>query len=280
MVMSAVQERFSASVGGFVAESVRFAYDGRPILEDIQFTVGRGEFVCLLGPSGSGKSTLLRLLSGLSLPDAGTVRFDGRPVVGPGITRGVVFQDYALFPWLRLEDNVGLAIRKTRPGLPAGERRRLAQEYLEMVGLGGAARKRPYELSGGMRQRGAIARALALGSPALLLDEPFGALDPINRATLQDLLVEIWSASQPRKTVVFVTHDVEEALHLSDRVIGLVAGRIIADVPLDLPRPRRRGDPATRARLLSLRTTIQDLYIQDARRRMDSRDQFGPGGGI
>lgn len=225
-------------------DAVSFAYDGIPILDDIQLTVREGEFLCLLGSSGSGKSTLLRLLAGLESPQRGTIRWWDRPITGPGIDRGVVFQDYSLFPWLSVADNVALAIAKAHPALISARRRALAREYLTRVGLAEAADKYPLELSGGMRQRGAIARALALGSPVLLMDEPFGALDALNRARLQDVLLGVWQSTTPRKTILFVTHDIDEALYLGDRVavLGAAPGRVIADraVSFDRPRDRRR----------------------------------------
>lgn len=225
-------------------DAVSFAYDGVPILDNIRLTVREGEFLCLLGPSGSGKSTLLRLLAGLESPQRGAIRWWDRPIAGPGIDRGVVFQDYSLFPWLSVADNVALAIAKAHPALVPARRRALARDYLAQVGLAEAADKYPLELSGGMRQRGAIARALALGSPILLMDEPFGALDALNRARLQDLLLTVWQSTVPRKTILFVTHDIDEALYLGDRVavLGAAPGRVIASCAVGFDRPRdRRG---------------------------------------
>ena len=212
------------------------------MLADVTLQVREGEFVCLLGPSGSGKSTVLRLLAGLESPREGSIRVAGLPVVGPGIDRGVVFQDYSLFPWMSLIENVALAIGKAHPALTREQRRDLAEEYLDLVGLAEARTKYPGELSGGMCQRGAIARALAMGAPVLLMDEPFGALDPVNRTRLQDLLLEVWNSSRPARTIVFVTHDVDEALLLADRVVvlGACPGRVIADLEVPIPRPRPR----------------------------------------
>jgi NitT/TauT family transport system ATP-binding protein len=232
------------TAGGLVIDAVSFGYDGVPILDEFHLTVREGEFLCLLGPSGSGKSTLLRLLAGLENPRRGAIRWWDRPIADPGIDRGVVFQDYSLFPWLSVADNVALAIAKAHPALNKARRRALARDYLAQVGLAEAADKYPLELSGGMRQRGAIARALALGSPMLLMDEPFGALDTLNRARLQDLLLAVWQNATPRKTIVFVTHDIEEALYLGDRVavLGTIPARVIADhaVPFERPRDRRQ----------------------------------------
>jgi NitT/TauT family transport system ATP-binding protein len=209
-------------------------------LVDINLNVAEGEFVCLLGPSGCGKTTLLRLLAGLDLPGAGAISWRGSALQGPSLERGVVFQNYSLFPWLTLAQNLELALSKSHPQHDKHWRRNRAEEYLTRVGLADSAGQYPSLLSGGMQQRGAIARALALGSPVLLMDEPFGALDPINRARLQDVLLEVWA--KPRKTVVFVTHDVEEALYLADRVVmlGSSPGRIIQEIVVPFGRPRSR----------------------------------------
>jgi NitT/TauT family transport system ATP-binding protein len=169
---------------------VGFAYDATPVLQDINVHIPEGQFVSLLGASGSGKTTLLRLAAGLDRVSSGRLSWNGVPVCGPSLERGVVFQDYALFPWLSVVDNVEIAIAKAKPtasGKPSAWRE--ARGYLRDLGLEAAIGKYPGELSGGMRQRAAIARAFALGSPLLLMDEPFGALDPVNRARLQDLLL-------------------------------------------------------------------------------------------
>lgn len=227
---------------GLSLDRVDFAYETTPTLEQISLEIPAGQFVTLLGSSGCGKSTLLRLISGLQSPCRGKLSWKGVPITGPSLERGVVFQDYALFPWMSVVDNIAIAVGKAKPQLNKAARREEAKDYLRKVGLESAIGKHPFELSGGMRQRGAIARALALGSPLLLMDEPFGALDPVNRARLQDMLLEIWEAANPRTTIVFVTHDIDEALYLSDRVIifGSTPGRIIADLPVTFPRHRDR----------------------------------------
>lgn len=246
-------------------DAVTFAYHGVPILDDIHLAVREGEFLCLLGPSGSGKSTLLRLLAGLESPQRGAIHWWGQPIAGPGIDRGVVFQDYSLFPWFSVADNIALAIGKAYPALDKARRRALAREYLAQVGLEDAADKYPLELSGGMRQRGAIARALALGSPMLLMDEPFGALDTLNRARLQDLLLDVWLNATPRKTIVFVTHDIDEALYLGDRVavLGAAPARVIADYPVPFDRPRDRRPLFASTLFHQLRETIADALSAD-----------------
>jgi NitT/TauT family transport system ATP-binding protein len=257
-----------------------FGYSGSPVLQGIDLAVPEGQLVALVGPSGSGKSTLLRLVAGLETPTGGAVRWRGQPVTGPSLARGIVFQDYALFPWMTLRQNVELALEKARPALARAERRDVAEEYLALVGLAGAAASHPHELSGGMRQRGAIARAFALGSELLLLDEPFGALDPLNRARLQDLLLEVWSASTPRKTVLLVTHDVGEALLLGARVVvlGSAPGRVIADLPVPFAFPRSRRRLFDSADYAALEERIGALYRHDVIARID-RPELAAGAG-
>ena len=252
-----------------------FGYDDRtPVLAGIDLVIPEGQLVSLLGPSGSGKTTLLRLVAGLERPTAGVVRWRGEPIGGPSLGRGIVFQDYALFPWMTLRQNVELALRKARRDLPRLERRELADEYLRLVGLEGDAARYPHELSGGMRQRVAIARAFALGSELLLLDEPFGALDPVNRARLQDLLLHAWSAGAPRKTVVLVTHDVDEALLLGSRIVvlGSAPGRVIADLPVPFGFPRSRRHLFDSRAYVELEERIAAHYRQDIIERLDRRD--------
>ncbi|MFA7606004.1 MAG: ABC transporter ATP-binding protein [Rhodocyclaceae bacterium] len=246
-------------------ESVDFAYGGAPVLRDIHLHVAEGEFLALLGPSGSGKSTLLRLIAGLEQPLRGQLSANGVPVTGPGPDRAVVFQHYALFPWMTVGDNIAEAIAKAHPTLSRKERRALAREHLIRVGLGDVAPRHPFELSGGMQQRAAIARALALESPFLLMDEPFGALDPINRARLQDLLVDVWQGQTPRRTVVFVTHDVDEALLLADRVavMGANPGRIIREYTVPFARPRKRTALFKDAAFHRLRENIAEALDED-----------------
>ena len=253
-------------------ESLRFAYNGTPVLLDINLAIQEGEFVCLLGPSGCGKTTLLRLLAGLEAPSSGSLFWKGRPINGPSLERGVVFQDYSLFPWMSLVNNIALALAKAHPETDKKWRLNLAEEFLEMVGLADSARKHPFELSGGMQQRGAIARTLALGSPVLLMDEPFGALDPVNRARLQDLVIDVWSNANPRKTVVFVTHDIEESLHLADRVVmlGSSPGRIIQELRVPFARPRLRRTLASSPEFLVLREQIAERFRQDTLQRIEA----------
>jgi NitT/TauT family transport system ATP-binding protein len=262
---------------GLDITGVSFAYENQPTLADINLALPVGEFVSLLGPSGCGKSTLLKLLAGLLAPDRGELAWQGRPITGPALERGVVFQDYSLFPWMTLEANLTLAIAKAHPATERKWRRQLVAEYLELVGLADAADKYPFELSGGMQQRGAIARALAIGSPVLLMDEPFGALDPINRAKLQDLLLTVWSSTSPKKSVIFVTHDIDEALYLSDRVVMLGAspGRVISELTVPFARPRQRRDLHHSREFQDLRREIDERFQQDVFARIEENSVVG-----
>jgi NitT/TauT family transport system ATP-binding protein len=205
-------------------------------LEPTHLTVGDNDFVTILGPSGCGKSTLLRLVAGLDTPTTGRILLDGKPVTAPGPDRGMVFQSYTLFPWLTVAENIGFGLREK--GVPAARRKEVVGTWLERIGLTSFAEHYPKQLSGGMQQRTAIARALANDPAILLLDEPFGALDNQTRALMQELLLGIWE--RETKTVLFVTHDIEEAIFLASRVVVMSArpGRIKADIPVDLPHPR------------------------------------------
>jgi ABC-type nitrate/sulfonate/bicarbonate transport system ATPase subunit len=205
-------------------------------LEPTDLKVAANDFITVLGPSGCGKSTLLRIVAGLDRPSAGRVLLDGRPVAGPGPDRGMVFQSYTLFPWLTVAENIAFGLAEK--GMPEPERRAIVDAYIDKVGLRGFEHHWPKQLSGGMQQRTAIARALANDPEILLLDEPFGALDNQTRGLMQELLLGIWE--RERKTVMFVTHDIEEAIFLASRVVVMTArpGRIKADIPVDLPHPR------------------------------------------
>jgi ABC-type nitrate/sulfonate/bicarbonate transport system ATPase subunit len=205
-------------------------------LQPTDLTVQPGEFVAILGPSGCGKSTLLRIVAGLDRPTAGVVRLDETPIAGPGPDRGMVFQSYTLFPWLTVEKNIRFGLRER--GVAEAEQREIAARFIARVGLKGFENHWPRQLSGGMQQRTALARALANDPEILLLDEPFGALDHQTRELMQELLLEIWEAD--RKTVLFVTHDIDEAVFLANRVLVMSArpGRIKAEVPVPLPYPR------------------------------------------
>jgi NitT/TauT family transport system ATP-binding protein len=220
-----------------------FGAPGRaaPALASVDLDVAERELVCLLGPSGCGKSTLLNIIAGFLPPTAGTVRVDGRAVTGPAPERGVVFQEYALFPWLTVTGNVEFGPRLR--ARPAAERRQTVDRYLDLVGLRAHAGKYPVQLSGGMKQRVAIARALANDPAVILMDEPFGALDAQTRETLQDELSRIQRVEH--KTILFVTHSIREAVYLADRVVVMtsVPGRIRQIFPIKLPDVRDRFSP-------------------------------------
>ena len=206
-------------------------------LDDVSLSIAEGEFVCLVGPSGCGKSTVLNLIAGLETPDEGRVLADGQPVTGPGRDRMVMFQESALFPWLDVTGNVLFGL-KLKPNLTREARREVARYYLHMVGLEAFAHSNVHELSGGMKQRVALARSLAPNPRVLLMDEPFAALDAMTREQLYADVQKIWS--ERRKTIVFVTHNVREAVTLGDRVVLMSPhpGRVQQEFPIDLPRPR------------------------------------------
>jgi nitrate/nitrite transport system ATP-binding protein len=211
------------------------------VLAGVDLAVARGELVAIVGYSGAGKTTLISMMAGLTAPDAGAITLDGRRVSGPGRDRGVVFQNYSLLPWLTTFENVLLAVEQRMPAATADQRRREVDKYLAMVNLGAAAHKRPRELSGGMRQRVSLARALALDPEVLLLDEPLSALDALTRANLQGELAKL--CAQAGKTVVLITNDVDEGILLADRIIPLSAGpraSLGPAVRVDIPRPRDR----------------------------------------
>jgi NitT/TauT family transport system ATP-binding protein len=227
-----------------------FDRDGKQtsVLEDISLEVGKGEFLCLLGPSGCGKTTLLNIMAGFLSPTHGDVRVGGEIIHGPDPRRIFVFQERGVFPWLTVEGNIGFGIA----GLPRKEREQRIRHYIQMVGLEGFEKSYPSDLSGGMKQRLEVARALAVNPDMLLLDEPFGALDSITRLTMRRELLRIWEAE--RKTIIFVTHDIDEAVQLADRVIVMSArpATIQQIVTIDISHPRDISSP----RYLELRDGI------------------------
>ncbi|WP_246660905.1 MULTISPECIES: ABC transporter ATP-binding protein [unclassified Tardiphaga] len=225
-------------------------------LIDINLEIQEGEFVCLLGPSGCGKSTLLKIVAGLIPATSGEVAINGQAIDGPGPERAVVFQDYALFPWMSVRDNIEFGLEARR--MAAAERRKISDKLLRVVGLADFADRYPHHLSGGMKQRVSIARALAVDPSLLLMDEPFGALDAQTRQTLQDELLRIWR--EYRKTVIFVTHSIEEAIYLSDRIVVMTArpGRIKEVIAISEPRPRDMTGTAMNERQREVRAVLNE----------------------
>lgn len=229
--ISGVTQEFEKKDGKFLA------------LDTVNLNVEQNEFICVVGPSGCGKTTLLNIIAGLCKPTTGTVKVRGEMVTGPGKGKGVVFQQYALYPWLTVEKNVEFGMRMK--GVPKAERAEIAKKYIDLVGLSKFAKAYPKELSGGMKQRVAIARAYATAPEVLLMDEPFGALDAQTRAQLQENLLKTWE--RERKTCFFITHDVEEAVLLATKIIIMSAGpgHITEIVPVTLPYPRTQQTKLT-----------------------------------
>jgi nitrate/nitrite transport system ATP-binding protein len=236
------------------------------VLGGVDLTVDEGEFVAVVGYSGSGKTTLISLLAGLLEPDGGRMTLDGTPVAGPDPERGIVFQQYSLLPWMTVRENIALAVDAVNSGAGAAERRRLTDELIALVGLTPARDKRPRELSGGMRQRVAVARGLGMAPTLLLMDEPFSALDALTRATLQDELTRIWG--ERRCTVILITNDVDEAILLADRIYPMTPGPgavLGAPIEVGLPRPRSRRHMSLTPAYQKARQALVD-FLRSAKR--------------
>lgn len=242
IVISGVSKRFSRRSDTFLA------------LSDVDLDIGDGEFVSIVGPSGCGKSTLLYMLGGFVSPSQGSLAVDGQAISGPGLDRGVVFQEYALFPWLTVSQNIGYALDGT--GSSRSEKEEIVAHYVALMGLRGFENAFPRELSGGMKQRVALARTFVYHPGILLLDEPFGALDAQTREIMQDELLRLWKAD--RKTVVMVTHDVDEAVYLSSRVCVMSQrpGRIVEEFAIDLDRSGSREEIVLTEHYRSLRNAV------------------------
>jgi NitT/TauT family transport system ATP-binding protein len=244
--------------------SVEFptAHGPMKVLDDVSFDIRQGEFVSIIGPSGCGKTTLMNILGGFVEPTHGKVLLDGQPVKGPGPDRGVIFQEYGVFPWLTVRQNIEFGLKLGAGRTSAAEREEIVQRYMKLMGLADFANHFPKHLSGGMRQRLAIARAYAVRPQFLLMDEPFGALDAQTRSAMQDLLLEVLQSEG--KTVLLITHSVEEAIYLSSRIVVVTARpakvRTIIDVPFGYPRAENvHEDP----RFGELRAHIRDLVMQE-----------------
>ena len=252
------------------------------VFENASFDIQRGEFVCIIGHSGCGKSTILNILAGLDTATSGAVVMDGKEIEGPSLERGVVFQNYSLLPWMSALNNVMFGVRARYPQWSRKQVRDHSYKHLNMVGLGeGAEKRKPSQLSGGMRQRVSIARAFAIQPSLLLLDEPFGALDALTRGTIQDELIRVWSGSD--QTVFMITHDVDEAILLADRILLMSNGpyaTVAESVVIDIPRPRKRADIIhndayypIRNHLVDFLTTRSKQVAESAEPSRDTRNQ-------
>lgn len=246
--------------------SFRYADSDQLILRDVNMHVNEGDFVCLLGQSGCGKSTFLRLMAGLEAPSSGSICVDGQPIDGTSLERSVVFQDYGLFPWMSAGENIVLALRQRFPEKSKAECREIARRALREVGLKDEVfGKYPKSLSGGMKQRCAIARSFSMNPPILLMDEPFGALDAVTRARLQDMVLDLWSHEERKKTVFFVTHDVEEALLLATRIVvfGQSPSQVIFQKEIPLERKPSRKEMYESRFIMDLRNELVGYINQD-----------------
>lgn len=263
-----------------VANSIHFTYENTKILNDINLTVKEGEFLALMGPSGCGKSTFLRLLAGILQPQEGDIKIDGRSIKDVPPDCGVVFQDYSLFPWLNARDNIVLALKQRKKGLKKKELQHIAEEYLSLVKLTHAGHKYPGQMSGGMRQRAAIARALSFGADLLLMDEPFGALDPLTRMQLQDLLLQIKTSE--KRTIIFVTHDAEEAIYLADRIILFTPAKEGAvTTSLTVPFSKKeRSHLFNSSEFSQFRERLLNILNRELLRSIPQQNYFQEGSGI
>ena len=236
-------------------------------LKDVSFSIEDGEFVSVIGSSGCGKSTLLSILEGINTPTAGDILINGEPIHGTGTDRGVVFQHYSLFPWMTARKNVAFGIKQVNKEASRTERLKIADEFLEKVGLNEFKNKYPSQLSGGMQQRVAIARALAMDTDILLMDEPFGAIDAKNRTILQELLLELWEGdgTSARKTVVFVTHDIDEAILLSDKIVMMTVnpGQVYREIEVPFDRPRNRAELVQTKEYNQFRNKLLAMFYSD-----------------
>lgn len=255
-------------------EGIARRYGARPVFRDLWFGVERGEFVALIGHSGCGKTTILNILAGLEAPDAGTIVMDGREVSGPALDRAVIFQSHALLPWLSALGNVAFAVRSRHRDWPRAKAQDHARRVLDLVGLAEAAGRKPAELSGGMKQRVGIARALAIEPSLLLMDEPFSALDALTRGTLQDEVLRL--VSDAGQTAFMITHDVDEAILLADRILLMTNGpdaRVAEVVVNTLPRPRDRQTIHRTPGHHALRNHVVDFLVARSRTLAGSRPE-------
>ncbi len=268
-------------MGKIIVDNVSVVYKEKKksyqALKDVSFTIQDGEFVSIIGPSGCGKSTLLSVLEGILHQSSGHVYINDSEVLGTGTDRGVVFQSYSLFPWLSAKNNIVFGVHQKNKKLSKDELYAIADEYLEKVNLREFADKYPSQLSGGQQQRVAIARALAMDTEILLMDEPFGAIDPKNRTELQELLLKLWEGEKKngegkkKKTVVFVTHDIDEAIFLSDRIVMMASnpGHVFKEISVPSIRPRNRSDLFQTSSYVQLRNELVSLFYKDVAEKID-----------
>ncbi len=245
------------------------------VVDDVSLVIAQGEFVSIIGPSGCGKTTMMNIVGGFVQPTRGSVLLDGAPVKGPGPDRGVIFQEYGVFPWLSVRDNIGFGLGLSANRAHAGEKQAIVERYMALMGLTDFADHFPKHLSGGMRQRLAIARAYAVKPEFLLMDEPFGALDAQTRSAMQDLLLQVLAAEG--KTVLLITHSVDEAIYLSSRIVVVTARpakvRTVIDVPFDYPRDERvHEDPRFAQLRAEIRTLVMEEYEAQARQAVRLSD--------
>src|SRR6266508_6176503 len=248
------------------------------IFKDVFFQIEQGTFVTVVGHSGCGKSTLLNIIAGLERPSSGGIILDGKEIDAPGLDRMVVFQNFALMPWLSVYENVRIAVKAAHPNWSAAEVQKCVAKYVEMVGLTGSESKRPTMLSGGLRQRVGLARAFSVEPKVLLLDEPFAQIDALTRGVIQEELVRMWTAS--RNTVFMVTHDVDEAILLSDRIALMTNGpdaRLAEIVEVKLPRPRSRADIIDEPEYARLRSHIIHFLVERSRHLQEQALAEGSG---
>ena len=270
-----MQSKSSASTGARFVQvdglGKRYRPDLPPVFEDVSFSIDRGEFVCIIGHSGCGKSTILNALAGLEVPSEGGIVMDGREVSGPSLDRGVVFQSHALLPWLTVAENIAFAVRSRHAGWSHARIAEHGARFIDMVGLSGAAGKKPSELSGGMKQRVGIARAFSIEPKMLLLDEPFGALDALTRGVIQDELLRI--CAKLHQTVFMITHDVDEAILLADRILLMsngpragIAEIVVNTMPRDRVRETIHHDP----QFYRIRNHLVDFLVRRSKRIQES----------
>jgi len=258
-----VGKSFRRNAGRASAENARL-----PVLRDVNLSIDENEFVCVVGRSGSGKTTLISLIAGLVEPDQGEILLEGKPIQGPGPERGVVFQNHSLLPWMSVFENVYLAVDAVAPALAESEKRERAEHYIRLVNLSAAMKKVPRELSGGMRQRVAVARGLAMDPKVLLMDEPFSALDALTRGTLQEELARIWMETQ--KTVVMITNDIDEAILLADSIYTLTSGpcaTLGTAVRVKTPHPRSHAQLSGEASYQQVRRETVSLLVSGGKAR-------------